>query len=154
MKVRSADCERARRFASLELDGELSRFERASLRRHLARCAACAERARSVAAVTRLLRSAPLVPFSLDERMWSHRRRSTLPAAAVAFAAVAAALAAAWFGLSSGGNAQSGFVPNSAARISVPPAGDRFDWAAGPPRGAQVVQFIPGGLYTFNDSRL
>ena len=37
----SLPCERAREWASLRLDGELSQFESAMLESHLARCAAC-----------------------------------------------------------------------------------------------------------------
>ena len=53
-------CERARFWASLRLDGELSELEGALLDAHLARCAGCRAIADGFAASTTALRSAPL----------------------------------------------------------------------------------------------
>jgi hypothetical protein len=53
-------CERARFWASLRLDGELSELEGALLDAHLARCAGCRAIADGFAASTTVLRSAPL----------------------------------------------------------------------------------------------
>jgi predicted anti-sigma-YlaC factor YlaD len=57
--VRTAECERARSWASLALDDELSEIEQASLRAHLGRCAACARFEGDLDALTRELRAAP-----------------------------------------------------------------------------------------------
>jgi anti-sigma factor RsiW len=51
-------CERARFWASLRLDGELSELEGASLDVHLARCAACQTVVADFGASTRALRFA------------------------------------------------------------------------------------------------
>jgi predicted anti-sigma-YlaC factor YlaD len=60
---RSAECERARLWVSLGLDGELSELEGASLRAHLGSCAACAGFEHEAAELTRELRAAPLHAF-------------------------------------------------------------------------------------------
>jgi predicted anti-sigma-YlaC factor YlaD len=84
-------CERARMWASLSLDGELSELERALLDAHLARCAPCAGFVEEVRAATQELRAAepelPGRPIAV-----SGRRRLLRPiyvtsaAAALAFA--------------------------------------------------------------------
>lgn len=53
-------CERARFWASLRLDGELSELEGALLDAHLARCAGCRTAVDGFGASTTALRSAPL----------------------------------------------------------------------------------------------
>lgn len=53
-------CDRARAWASLELDGELSQLERALLAAHTRRCESCAAFAAELRALTETLRSAPL----------------------------------------------------------------------------------------------
>jgi hypothetical protein len=53
-------CARARSWASLRLDGEISELEAALLDAHLARCADCAAYASSSSAATAALREAPL----------------------------------------------------------------------------------------------
>jgi anti-sigma factor RsiW len=109
--VHSAECERARLQVSIALDRELSEFEGASLRAHVAGCAACAAFAHELAALTTELRAAPPVPLSAsaDSLTWlpgveaphPRRRRThavrvlqlTAAAAAVAFAAGLGSLA-------------------------------------------------------------
>ena len=54
-------CARARFWASLRVDGELSELESALLDAHLGRCADCSAYATGVAGVTAALRNAPLV---------------------------------------------------------------------------------------------
>jgi hypothetical protein len=54
------DCERARAWASLALDCELSQLERAHLRAHLDGCASCAVFVAGLREVTEELRAAPL----------------------------------------------------------------------------------------------
>jgi anti-sigma factor RsiW len=60
MGALKAGCERAREWISLEVDEELPELDRARLRAHLAGCAACAEVAERVRAVTTMLADAPL----------------------------------------------------------------------------------------------
>src|SRR5207253_1223473 len=52
-------CERARQWASADVDGELSTFERVLLTDHLARCYSCREFHASVGGLTDAIRSAP-----------------------------------------------------------------------------------------------
>ena len=91
--VQHPECERARLWVSLALDGELSEIEQVSLRAHVGRCAACAAFGHEVDALTVELRNAsdeqPAFPVALP------RRRSTavrvLQISAVAAAIVLAA---------------------------------------------------------------
>ena len=53
-------CERAREWASLRLDGELSELERALLDAHTRNCSACAEYVADVGALTVAIRAAEL----------------------------------------------------------------------------------------------
>ena len=57
-------CDRARQWASLELDGELSSFERALLENHLEGCSSCAEFRAEIGGLTNALRAAPHEPFA------------------------------------------------------------------------------------------
>ncbi len=83
----SGRCERAREYASLALDGELSQFEHALLRAHLEQCAGCRGYNGGLVATTERLRNAPL------ERL---ERPITLPSRQrVSFRSVQAGLAAA-----------------------------------------------------------
>jgi hypothetical protein len=58
--VLAAECERARKWASLAVDCELSELGKIRLQAHLQSCAACAEYAGGLRVVTRELRAAPL----------------------------------------------------------------------------------------------
>ena len=83
----SRRCERAREYASLAVDGELSQFEHALLRAHLEQCAGCRSYNGGLVATTERLRNAPL------ERL---ERPITLPSRQrVSFRNVQAGLAAA-----------------------------------------------------------
>jgi anti-sigma factor RsiW len=82
----TTQCERARECASLRLDGELSEFEQALLDAHLARCEPCSAFAAELNAVTRRLRTAPLVPLPQPVTLPA-RRRISLRRAEVAAAA-------------------------------------------------------------------
>src|SRR6185312_4619620 len=99
MASRPASCEQAAQFVSLDLDGELSRFERAMLQRHLARCPRCADEARRTAALTTLLRSVPPEEMSVPVEV-SRRRRSRLVVVQGVAGVAVVALAGTWFGLS------------------------------------------------------
>src|SRR5580765_5458192 len=62
-RLRPPMCERAREWASLELDGELSELERSMLRAHTRRCAACADYVVEVGAITERVRASELLPL-------------------------------------------------------------------------------------------
>lgn len=79
-------CERARFWASLRVDGELSELESALLDAHLARCAGCRELAAGFVASTAALRSAPLervAPVAIDVPRAPRRLLATIGVAAV-----------------------------------------------------------------------
>jgi predicted anti-sigma-YlaC factor YlaD len=83
----SARCERAREYASLALDGELSQFEHALLRAHLEACPGCRSYNGGLLATTERLRNAPLERLQRPITLPSRRR--------VSFRSVQAGLAAA-----------------------------------------------------------
>ncbi|MEA2425156.1 MAG: hypothetical protein QOH13_1566 [Thermoleophilaceae bacterium] len=79
-------CERARLWASLRLDGELSELEGALLDAHVARCAGCRAVVEGFGASTTALRSAPLerlAPVALDLPRSPRRLLATIAVAAV-----------------------------------------------------------------------
>lgn len=85
-------CERARGWASLGLDGELSEFERVLLTAHLGRCPACSGFAAELAGFTAELRAAALEPAPRLVELPVRRRhigRTIQIAAAAAVVAVA-----------------------------------------------------------------
>ena len=88
-------CDRAREWASLRLDGELSELEAAMLDGHLERCAACAAAVAEIEAVTGAIRRAPLLPLA---RPISTPRRHVAFRAARVTAAAAVMLVAAGLG--------------------------------------------------------
>ena len=77
-------CERARQWASADVDGELSTFERALLADHLDRCVSCRDFSRDVAGLTGALRAAPREPYEgvVIGRVRRHVRLRLAPAAA------------------------------------------------------------------------
>jgi ferric-dicitrate binding protein FerR (iron transport regulator) len=93
--VLDAECERARSWASLGLDAELSQIEQLKLRAHVGRCAACAAFAQDLERVVEELRRAPLeqsttVVMPVVRR--SATRRGLQLGAAAAAVAIAASL--------------------------------------------------------------
>jgi predicted anti-sigma-YlaC factor YlaD len=92
----NGDCERARQWASIELDGELSTFERVLLRAHLAHCPPCREFRTDTNGLTHALRAAPLE--QLDQPIQIGRVRRGL---GLRLAPAAAAMAVAVVGLGS-----------------------------------------------------
>jgi predicted anti-sigma-YlaC factor YlaD len=79
-------CERARFWASLRLDGELSELEGALLDAHAARCAGCRTVLADFAASTTALRSAPLervAPVAVQLPRRPRRLLATIAVAAV-----------------------------------------------------------------------
>jgi anti-sigma factor RsiW len=88
-------CEQAREAVSLQLDGELSPFERARLDAHLQRCGQCRAFYADAAGFTTALRQAPLEVLgrrvTLPRRAAGWRAPNTVAAAAAALAAAFAA---------------------------------------------------------------
>ena len=89
-------CERAREWASLRLDGELSELERALLEAHTKRCEACAAYVVEIGAITKAVRRADLerlprpIDLPLRRRVgWSSRVLQSGAATAAVVAATA-----------------------------------------------------------------
>ena len=88
-------CERARGWASLTLDGELSEFERALLTAHVERCAECARFAEELHGFTAELRAAAHASLPRPVELPARRRslaRTVQVGAAAAVLAVAVGL--------------------------------------------------------------
>jgi len=96
MDVSSQLCARARFWASLRIDGELSELESALLDAHLARCVDCCAVVADFEGSTRGLRAAPLAkpaPVAIPHGGTSRRVLATMfVAAVVAVAAIAGGL--------------------------------------------------------------
>jgi predicted anti-sigma-YlaC factor YlaD len=92
MRTTGRRCDRAREYASLRLDGELSDFERALLDSHLARCPSCRVFAGDLGGVTERLRAAPLeqpaIAITLPRRRFVALGRIQVGAAAAAVVSV------------------------------------------------------------------
>jgi predicted anti-sigma-YlaC factor YlaD len=88
----SGECDRARQWASTEVDGELSSFERVLLHAHLDACLSCREFSGTLAGLTTALREAKLEQLEQPIVISRVRRRARLrlapAAAAMAVAAV------------------------------------------------------------------
>lgn len=82
------NCERAREWSSLRLDGELPQLQRAMLNRHLTACGGCAAFDADLAATTAALRSAALQPLGQPVVLPRLRRSALRAAPALAAAAV------------------------------------------------------------------
>jgi predicted anti-sigma-YlaC factor YlaD len=89
MRSSARRCDRAREYASLRLDGELSEFERALLDSHLERCPSCRAFADDLVGVTQRLRTAPLVEVPALSVSLPRRRFATLRAFQASAAAAA-----------------------------------------------------------------
>jgi anti-sigma factor RsiW len=110
-------CDRARFYASLRVDGELSELESRLLAAHLGQCGPCRAFGADVEAFTAALRAAPIDPGRPVEIPW--RRRSVLTLRSAQLGAAALALVA--VGL--GGMLASMTSPDNASRSAAPPAG-------------------------------
>jgi len=89
--VLAAECERARKWASLAVDCELSEIGKARLRAHLASCEGCTSYAAGLRVVTRELRAAPL-PTPSRPVVLRGRRRGRLPVGLAVIGIVVAAM--------------------------------------------------------------
>ena len=90
MRPLAERCERARRWVSLELDDQLSEFERSFLTSHLAACGACRSFRHSVSVATRELRAASLERPEFGISLPRRARYASLRAVPVAAALLAA----------------------------------------------------------------
>jgi len=111
----SEQCERARAWSSLRVDGELSELQSALLDAHLGRCRSCSEFARGAEELSAALASARLEqPVQLELVLPPRGRLRALGRTALAAGAVAAAsVAATLTGVS---------VSDGTARVSRPVA--------------------------------
>lgn len=107
MQSKSHLCERARAWASLRADGELSELESALLDAHLGRCADCSAFAEGTDKIAAALRSARLQPpaqFRVETQRVGHPGLRALQVAAAVAVVVAAGVIAAVTGPSPGAN--------------------------------------------------
>jgi ferric-dicitrate binding protein FerR (iron transport regulator) len=108
-------CDRARAWASLRLDNELSQLESALLDAHLRDCASCCAFAEQIEASTAAIRGAGLAalphPVLVPVRRRSARRG--LVGSVAAAAMLAATAAGAFFGVHQLGSHQTGFRPTA-----------------------------------------
>jgi predicted anti-sigma-YlaC factor YlaD len=105
-------CDRTREWAALDLDGELSEFERALMQAHLDRCADCREFAADVVEIAGHLRAAPLEPLPRPVTLPARRRVASFRHVQVAAAAAVVLVAAGLGGLY-------GSVRSSEPRLAV-----------------------------------
>lgn len=123
-------CERARAWVSLELDGELSQLEAALLAAHLGRCESCAVAAAGMRALAGTLRAAalevPTTPVAVEVER-KPRHLAVRLALAATLAALAAGLGIVAGSVDSGGDAPAG--PSDGDIALLPPASpdDRRD---------------------------
>jgi predicted anti-sigma-YlaC factor YlaD len=145
-----ANCERARAWASLRLDGELSELEQALLAAHVGRCDACREYEESVSTAVLVLRAQPLERVEHPVAVPARRRTLVRPLALARVAAVAAAVV----GLTTVLSTQSANSPTSSSRspASVPATGDDakalragrvIQLGGKPPQGSSIGSFGP-----------
>ena len=101
MRTTARRCDRAREYASLRLDGELSDFESSLLDSHIERCPSCRAFAEDLVGVTERLRTAPLerplIVLTLPQRRFGALR--TIQASAAAAAVVSVVGIGALFGM-------------------------------------------------------
>jgi hypothetical protein len=98
MQAKTHLCERARSWASLRADGELSELESALLDAHLGRCSSCSAFARGTEEIAAALRSARLqrpAPFLVSTQRHGHAGLRALQVAAAVAIVVAAGVIAA-----------------------------------------------------------
>ena len=150
----TSGCERARTWASLELDGELSELERALLGSHLVRCEACAAAVAEMRSVTAALRAAPLEaperPAFVARARGEHRHPGVPVRIALAatLAALAAGLGALTGSLAKGPSRAAPVVTD----VALLPASSRESFDVRAQRGVEVVKlgqqraFPPGRL--------
>ena len=151
---RDSSCERARAWASLEVDGELSQLERRQLRAHLRACADCAAAAAEMRSLAELLRAAPVERPTQSFAPTVPRRSRRRVSATLAFRLVAAAAVtvfAASLGVVAGtlghSSANAPKAPSSDVALLVPQANaDRERPRLAKPAPSPERLFPPGRL--------
>ena len=136
-----AACDRARAWATADVDGELSSFERVLLNAHLAECPSCCEFHASVNGFTELLREAPLEKLERTIDIGRVRRRTRI---SMRVAPAVAAMAVTVVGL--GSILASSDLRSPSSRISAPSefAGvDTMNLATAKARANEVVSTGP-----------
>jgi len=111
-----AACDRAREWATAEVDGELSRFELVLMRAHLDACPSCREFHTAIGGITRTLRATPLEHLERTIEVTRLRRRLR-PRLAPAAAAMALAAVVLGSGLLSS-DLRSGSVQDAASSVN------------------------------------
>jgi putative zinc finger protein len=92
LRMQPRNCDRARAWVSLRLDGEISEIEDALLDAHLRRCASCREFEESVRGAVVVLRAQPLEQIDHAVVVAGRRRVPVRLGAVASVAAVAAAV--------------------------------------------------------------
>jgi predicted anti-sigma-YlaC factor YlaD len=119
------ECERARQWASADLDDEVSTFERALLDDHLAGCASCSEFRAAIGGLTGTLRAAPRerlegVVIGRVRRQVRLRLAPAVAAMAVAAVGLGSVLASSAIHLGSVGRVSSQQIHATPAILSAP----------------------------------
>jgi predicted anti-sigma-YlaC factor YlaD len=114
-------CRIAREHISLQLDGELSEFERAALDAHLGACDHCRGYAASATQVSAHIRTAPLEQPQFPVVL-PHRSRVRIPLRTAQAAAAAAVVAVIGF-------SAAGVVPSAEQSVSLSAGNTRVDRA-------------------------
>lgn len=118
IRTGARSCDRAREWASLKRDGELSDFEHALLAAHLARCADCRSFEADLAVLTGSMRATPL---ERRERSFTLPRRRHVAFRGLQVGAAAAAVVIAAVGLAgAGGSLRSGDEARRNAALAQP----------------------------------
>ena len=150
MEAHPASCERTAQFVSLDLDGELSQFERVVLDRHLRNCQRCAADAQIIVELTERLRAAPVEQIHVSVVTRPRPRFARVVQGAVSVAAVA--VVGVWLAVWLSGPARPTRPPSPPVTVNPGDASSAadglYDWSAGLPRTPHMIQLVPGGLYT------
>jgi len=136
-----AACDRAREWATADVDGELSSFERVLLNAHLAECPTCREFQVAVNGFTDLLREAPLEKLERTIDIGRVRRRTRI---SMRIAPAVAAMAVTVVGL--GSILASSDLRSPSSRISAPSefsGVDTMNLATAQARASKVVSTGP-----------
>jgi predicted anti-sigma-YlaC factor YlaD len=147
LQPRPANCERARAWVSLRLDGELSELEEAFLVAHLRQCAVCSEYEETVRGLVVALRARPLEQLEHIVPVRGRRRLVIRPTTL----ARAAALVAAVVGVTTVLSTQSAQRPQQAPTVPGATVGNEdleqlrmirlINLGGQPPRGSGVGEF-------------
>ncbi len=143
--VRPPACDRARTWASLRLDGELSEIESALLAAHLERCPGCREASALVAGATRALRGAAFeAPPAAPVLARSRGSRRSFYAAVASTVAVVGLLTSAGF-VGAVYMVAKGATPTKPAHISAVASGMSEDvQLLAHVRVLRIVRPVPG----------